>query len=47
MSKAKPLELFFTFNEFKQQLCSWEKPLEKFLDSKTFQDIYKFVKQEY
>jgi hypothetical protein len=39
--------LFFTFNEFKKELGSWEKPLENFLNSKTFQDIYKFVKEEY
>lgn len=36
--------VFLTFNEFKQALGSWEKPLSKFVDSKGFQDIYKFVK---
>lgn len=39
--------LFFTYDEFKHQLQSWEKPLSKFVDTKTFQDIYKFVKEEY
>lgn len=39
--------VFLTFNEFKQALGSWEKPLGKFVDSKAFQDIYKFVKEEY
>jgi hypothetical protein len=39
--------LFLTFDQFKQDLQSWEKPLSKFVDSKTFQDIYKFVKAEY
>ena len=41
------VDLFFTFTQFKKELGSWEKPLEKFLDSKNFQDIYKFVKEEY
>lgn len=40
-------DLFFSFEEFKRELQSWEKPLGKFLDSKVFQDIYKFVKDEY
>ncbi len=39
--------LFFSFEEFKRELHSWEKPLGKFLDSKVFQDIYKYVKDEY
>lgn len=40
-------ELFFSFEEFKRELQSWEKPLGKFLDGKIFQDIYKYVKAEY
>jgi|JI6StandDraft_1071083.scaffolds.fasta_scaffold2118980_1 hypothetical protein len=39
--------LFITFNEFKQALGSWEKPLSKFVESKAFQDIYKYVKEQY
>jgi hypothetical protein len=39
--------LFLTYDEFKHELQSWEKPLSKFVDSKTFQDIYKFVKEQY
>lgn len=39
--------LFLTYDEFKHELQSWEKPLAKFVDSKAFQDIYKFVKAEY
>ena len=39
--------VFLTFNEFKAALGTWEKPLGKFVEGKTFQDIYKFVKQEY
>jgi hypothetical protein len=39
--------LFLTYDEFKHELMSWEKPLAKFVDSKAFQDIYKFVKDEY
>jgi hypothetical protein len=39
--------LFMTFNDFKESLGSWEKPLGKYVESKGFQDIYKFVKGEY
>jgi hypothetical protein len=39
--------LFLTYDEFKHELQSWEKPLAKFVDTKTYQDIYKFVKEEY
>lgn len=38
---------FLTYDEFKHELQSWEKPLSKFVESKAFQDIYKFVKDEY
>ena len=41
------VNLFMTFEEFKHSLASWEKPLGKFVEGKTFQDIYKFMKQEY
>ncbi len=37
--------LFMTFPEFVDQLGSWAKPLEEFTKGKTFQNIYKFVKQ--
>ena len=33
-----------TFEAFKQSLQSWEKPLGKFVESKAYQDIYKFIK---
>ena len=36
-----------SFEEFKEGLGSWAEPLKTFTDSKTFQDIYKFVKAEY
>lgn len=38
-------DLFMTFDQFKEQLGSWAKPLEPFTNSKKFQDIYKFVKK--
>ena len=41
------MDVFLTFDEFKHALGSWEKPLGKFVESKAFQDIYKFVKAEY
>ena len=40
-------DLFMTFDQFVDSLGSWKKPLEKFIASKKFQDIYKFVKAEY
>ena len=40
-------KVFLTFEGFKESLESWRKPLEKFIESKKFQDIYKFVKEEY
>ena len=40
----EPVNLFMTFEEFKKGLGSWEKPLSKFVDSKAFQEIYKYVK---
>ena len=39
--------LFLTYDEFIEQLGSWAKPLEEYTKGKTFQNIYKFVKQEY
>ena len=39
--------MFMTFDEFKEDLGSWAEPLAYFTGSKTFQDIYKFVKTEY
>jgi hypothetical protein len=36
-----------SFDQFKKELGSWEKPLGKFVESKAFQDIYKYVKAEY
>lgn len=36
-----------SFEAFKGSLGSWQEPLKTFLDSKTFQDIYKYVKTEY
>lgn len=40
-------DLFMTFDEFKEGLGSWGKPLETYTNGKTFQNIYKFVKTEY
>lgn len=40
-------DLFMTFDEFKDGLGSWVKPLETYTNGKTFQNIYKFVKNEY
>lgn len=40
-------DLFMTFDEFKNGLGSWAKPLETYTNGKTFQNIYKFVKTEY
>lgn len=37
-------EMFMSFEEFKEGLGSWAEPLKNFLNSKTFQDIYKYVK---
>lgn len=34
-----------TFDQFKAQLGSWEKPLEHYTKGQTFQNIYKFVKK--
>lgn len=39
--------MFMSFDAFKGSLGSWQEPLKTFLDSKTFQDIYKYVKTEY
>lgn len=39
--------MFMSFEAFKEGLGSWQEPLKIFLNSKTFQDIYKFVKTEY
>ena len=39
------VDLFMTFDQFKDQLGSWEKPLGAYTQTKTFQNIYKFVKQ--
>lgn len=36
-----------TFDEFKEGLGSWAEPLSDFTGSKTFQNIYNFVKGEY
>ena len=38
---------FMTYDHFQQSLESWEKPLGKFVETKAYQDIYKFVKSEY
>lgn len=35
------------FEEFAEGLGSWRAPLDKFVKTKTFQDIYKFIKEEY
>ena len=43
----KSYRMFMSFEEFKEGLGSWAKPLEHFTSTKTFQDIYKFVKAEY
>lgn len=40
-------DLFMTFDEFRDGLGSWAKPLETYTNGKTFQNIYKFVKNEY
>lgn len=40
-------KMFMSFEEFKEGLGSWAEPLKHFTDSKTFQDIYKYVKGEY
>lgn len=40
-------DLFMTFDEFREGLGSWGKPLETYTNGKTFQNIYKFVKNEY
>jgi hypothetical protein len=37
-------DLFMTFDQFKEQLGSWAKPLEYFTNGKTFQKIYNYVK---
>lgn len=36
-----------SFEEFKEGLGSWAEPLKHFTATKTFQDIYKFVKEQY
>lgn len=43
----KLAKMFMSFEEFKEGLGSWAEPLKYFTDTKTFQDIYKFVKAEY
>jgi hypothetical protein len=43
-SKTKTFKMFMSFEAFKEGLGSWREPLKTFLDSKTFQDIYKYVK---
>lgn len=40
-------DLFMTFDEFRDGLGSWAKPLQTYTNGKTFQNIYKFVKNEY
>ena len=40
-------EPFMTFEQFKEQLGSWAKPLEHYTKGITFQNIYKFIKKEY
>ena len=39
--------MFMCFEEFKEGLGSWAEPLKHFTATKTFQDIYKFVKEQY
>ena len=41
------MTLFMSFDEFKESLGSWQEPLKGFIESNTFQQIYKFVKSEY
>lgn len=36
---------FMTFQEFKENLGSWQEALKGFTDSKIYQDIYTFVKK--
>ncbi len=36
-----------SFDQFKEKLGSWQDPLKNFINSPTFQNIYKFVKTEY
>lgn len=42
--KKMQADLFMTFDQFKEQLGSWAKPLEYFTNGKTFQKIYNYVK---
>lgn len=37
---------FMSFEEFKESLGSWQDALKNFLNAKTYQDIYKYVKAE-
>lgn len=41
------MTLFMSFDDFKESLGSWQEPLKGFIESNTFQQIYKFVKSEY
>ena len=47
-SPQKALEkAFYDFDTFKNGLGTWKKPLNSFVTSKQFGDIYTFIKEKY
>lgn len=36
-----------SLSEFQDALCSWKKPLEKYVNGPVFQKIHKFIEDEY